>query len=414
MKILHVLESYLPQVNGMSEVVRQLSERLVQWGHEVWVATSIDQRRVEKTIGGVKIVEFDLAGNLVRGIFGAKKEYQDFLLSSQFDVVTFFAAQQWATDLALPILDRIKAKKVFVPTGFSGFYQPEYSGYFEQMKTWIKGFDHSVFLSHDYRDINFARENGVVKLGVIPNGADEREFVPPSGSRLRQALGIPAQNRILLLVGSHTGKKGHREAIEIFRRLKSSQGITLLLVGNVSSPGTGLQKWVKLGKEIAKKLIRYQGGGECQGYCQKMERSMVKAGTHRQLLVRKLDRQMTLEAYFEADLFLFPSNIECSPIVLFEANAAGTPFFVTDVGNSVEINRWLEGGVVLPTRFSRDGLSHADIEGSAALIDEWLERPSDLKKLGVQGQKKWREQFTWEGITRQYEALYQELTKHES
>ena len=40
----------------------------------------------------------------------------------------------------------------------------------------------NVFLSNDYQDINFARENGVKKIILIPNGASEDEFIDePTG-----------------------------------------------------------------------------------------------------------------------------------------------------------------------------------------------------------------------------------------
>jgi len=39
MKILHTVESYTPSINGMQQVVKQLSERLVLLGHDVTVAT---------------------------------------------------------------------------------------------------------------------------------------------------------------------------------------------------------------------------------------------------------------------------------------------------------------------------------------------------------------------------------------
>ena len=61
------------------------------------------------------------------------------------------------------------------------------------------------------------------------------------------------------------------------------------------------------------------------------------------ILILNIDREETVAFYQTADLFLFPSNIECSPIVLFEAMASKTPFLVTDVGNSKEIISWSEG-----------------------------------------------------------------------
>ena len=70
MKILHTVEFYHPSVGGMQEVVRQISERLVALGHQVTVATTALPERTEKEINGVKIVEFKISGNAVRGMSG--------------------------------------------------------------------------------------------------------------------------------------------------------------------------------------------------------------------------------------------------------------------------------------------------------------------------------------------------------
>src|SRR3989338_1868739 len=107
MRILHTVESYFPSLNGMQEVAQQISERLVCEGHEVTIATSFHSDRKQYVINGVAIEQFRIRGNMVRGIDGKKLEIQryiDLLRSPKFDIVTNFAAQQWATDLALPIL----------------------------------------------------------------------------------------------------------------------------------------------------------------------------------------------------------------------------------------------------------------------------------------------------------------------
>src|SRR5665647_3566584 len=146
MKILHTVQSYLPSRHGMQEVVTQLSENLLKMGHDVTIATVYDENRTSNVINGVKIAEFKIKGNFVSGMTGEIGLYQNFLKSNDFDIITNFAAQQWATDLMLPILKELKAKKVFVPTGFSALNIPSYKAYFENMKTWMKGYDANVFL----------------------------------------------------------------------------------------------------------------------------------------------------------------------------------------------------------------------------------------------------------------------------
>ena len=122
MRILHTVELYSPSVGGIQEVVKQISERLVKLGHDITVATSKLPNRKSNRIKGVNIKEFDISGNLVRGIEGEKEKYKKYLINSEFDIITNFAAQQWASDIMLTIVDKIHAKKVFVPTVFSGLY----------------------------------------------------------------------------------------------------------------------------------------------------------------------------------------------------------------------------------------------------------------------------------------------------
>ena len=392
MKILHTVESYLPAINGMVKVVQELSERLAQKGHQLTVATSYHPQRTQSIINKVKINQFKIKGKAVTGYQAEKKElqrYQDFLLQSDFDIITNFAAQQWATDLALPILSRIKAKKVFVPTGFSGLYLPVYKTYFKKMPCWMKKYDMNVFLSNNYRDINFARENGVKKRVLIPNGASAEEFLSAQRIDMRKQLGIPSGHFLILLIGAHTGAKGHRETIDIFRKATITNA-TLLIVANPS--------WNRCARHCF--LTKYI-------FNVLPKRRVDK----KQLIITSLSRQETINAYKIADLFLFPSNIECSPLVLFEAMASKTPFLVTDVGNSKEIIDWSKSGKLLPTMIGLQGFSHAQINQSAKVLENIYNNKYQREIMAESGYKAWQKQFTWEKITKRYEKLYQSLLK---
>lgn len=388
MKILHTVEFYHPLQGGMQEVVKQLSEGLVKLGHKVTVATTKLSKRKNKIINGVKIEEFSIEGNLVKGFKGEIERYKEFLINSDFDIVTNFAAQQWASDLAFDILDKIKGKKVFVPTGFSGFYMPQYKDYFKDMKGWIKKYDMNVFVSNNYRDINFARNNGVKKIKLIPDGASEEEFLGQDTIDIKEKLNIRKNNFLILHVGSHTGLKGHREAIEIFEKAKITN-TTFLIVGN-------------------------SFGGGCTNYCFIKEKlfnlSPKRLSDKKRLIVTSLSREETVSAYKQADLFLFPSNLERSGLVLFESMASKTPFLVTDVGWAKEIIKCSKAGVLLPTRKDKRGYSFAKIEESARKL-EYLYKKNDKRKKMIEcGFKVWKKRFTWGKITKEYEKLYKNLS----
>src|ERR1041385_4385379 len=160
LKSAHCVESYFPSKGGMPEVVKQLSERMAAKGHDVIVFTSQNPERKPGAVNGVKIISFPVSGNKVEGIKGNTEDYFLALKNGNYDVLVFFAAQQWATDAVIDKLDELPGKKIFVPTGFSHFYNPDYHSYYEHVKTWMKSFDMNVFLSDNYQDINFARANG--------------------------------------------------------------------------------------------------------------------------------------------------------------------------------------------------------------------------------------------------------------
>lgn len=385
MKILHTVESYLPARHGMAEVVRQLSEGLVGRGHHVTVATSTNPARNTNHLNGVQVVSFELSGNTATQIQGNASDYVEFVKSGQFEIITCFAAQQWATDTLLPYLGALKARKVFVPTGFSALHSPAYQAYYAKMADWMHQFDANVFLSATNQDARFAREHGIINGIVIPNGASWAEFGPHSSTYLRKQLGIDPEATLLLHVGSYTGQKGHIEALDIYLGARVANSV-LLFVGQDPD-------------QI------YQAFGRKRRYLE-IPRQRLLSG--KKVMVRTLSRQDTVQAFKEADLFLFPSRIECSPIVLFEAAAAGTPFLTTDVGNAREIAEWTGGGWIIPTD-TRNHKGYARIEAGSRQLEDLIRQSELRKEMGNRALVIWQEKFTWERITDRYEELYQSL-----
>src|SRR5438094_310833 len=80
MRILFCCEFYAPSVGGAQEVVRQVSERLAERGHQVTIATMKLAGRNDRTINGVRVEGFAISGNAVRGFEGEVGRYQQFLL----------------------------------------------------------------------------------------------------------------------------------------------------------------------------------------------------------------------------------------------------------------------------------------------------------------------------------------------
>ena len=383
LNIAHCVESYAPALGGMPEVVKQLSERMVRMGHRVTVFTSAHDGRGSDMINGVHIRSFPIKGNVVVGISGDVRPYVQAMTTGDFDVVTCFAAQQWATDALLPHLHDIRAKKVFVPTGFSALHDPRWTGYYAHMPSWLAAMDLNVFLSNNYQDIAFAKAHGLTNHTVIPNGAAAEEFDRPIEHDFRAAHGIGSDRTMVLHIGSYTGIKGHREAIRMFIRAATGKAV-LVLVGN--------------GVKTLEHFFNSH-------YSYAILKGMARLKRKRILFI-ETDRARTVDALKQADLFLFPSQVECSPIVLFEAMASGVPFLASRAGNAEEIVTWSKGGRTIPGRRDGEQRERSDVAAGARMLGELLADKQRMKSLGEAGRKAWRERFTWQHIAERYVAEY--------
>ncbi len=437
MRILLACESYYPSVGGVQEVIRQLAERLVERGHRVTVATSHLADRTARIVNGVEIVEFRISGNAALGMQGDLQSYRTLVMEGEHDVFMVKAAQQWALDALIPVLERIRKPKVLVPCGFSGLYEPVFAEYFRRMPEVLAKFDHLIFYASDYRDINLARQCGLIHYSVIPNGASEREFNAAPDPQFRRRHRIAEDAFVVLTVGSLTGFKGHRELTEAFEQARFSGRQAALVLNGARIDRTG----VKL-KGLRDALrARYSQGGLVALIKGIVKTLLIRAGMGRLLLraghqiepartyellrpeVRRIGRTGSgkaaflvdfprselVQAYLASDLFVFASNIEYSPLVLFEAAAAGLPFLSVPVGNAEEIARWTQAGEICPAPQDRRGYTRVDPAVLAGHIERLAADPQRLEALGKQGRRNWAEKFTWERITDQYEAVFHRL-----
>jgi glycosyltransferase involved in cell wall biosynthesis len=126
-------------------------------------------------------------------------------------------------------------------------------------------------------------------------------------------------------------------------------------------------------------------------------------------MIVDLQRAELVQAYFNSDLFVFASNIEYSPLVLFEAAAAGLPFLTVPVGNSVEIAEWTGGGVVCPAPQDERGYTRVDPAVLADHISRLAASPGLLVSLSREGHRNWSDRFTWDVVCDRYEALFTRL-----
>lgn len=383
MKFALVSQYYWPHLGGAQKVVQELGESLVALGHEVEIITSFDQSRTSNEYQGVRIKTFNISGNLVNGLFGDISDYQKYITTNTFDYIFIYAAQQWGLDALIPVLDKIKAKKVHVPCGYSGFYNPSYKSYFEHMASVLKKFDLLIYHSENYFDYQYATSLGLNNLKVIPNGASEDEFSTHLTKNLRSRFNISVNDKLLITVGTPPYSKGHLDLLKVFKDDFFDHHYTLVLNGNYKLSGM---------KSFIKEMIKFIIGKSIFNIS--IYALWLKVFRNKKVLLTNLNRADLLSLMNEADLFLFMSHVEYSPLVLFETAAAGTPFVSVPCGNANEIAQWTQAGIVIEkTQF-------------LASIQNLLSNNLLYEQLAMNGVKNFRQRYNWKTIMNEYhEAL---------
>jgi glycosyltransferase involved in cell wall biosynthesis len=418
MQILIGTDYYYPSIGGQQIVLKEIAERLVKLGHKVTIVTSKMHSRQANNYNGVNIIEFDIKGSYVHGIQGKVSDYQNFMLSNKFDVIMIKAAQGWTIDALIPILNKIKTRKVFIPCGFSALYDPFYSEYYNIMPAILRQFDHLIFYASDYRDINFAREHNINNFSMIPNGASEIEFSVPKESDFRERLNIKENSIVILTVGTFTGGKGHYELAQAFQIANFDQPATLILNGNQPSISPKLnvnvliKEYLKMGPRSMLKRI-YRDLLFTFGLVKKLKerdwtniaKEVNSEKSNKNIIITDLQRPDVIQAFLNSDLFVFASNIEYSPLVLFESAAAGLPFLTVPVGNAKEIINWTKGGILCPAPANSNGRVNVDPQILAEEIMKLANDPHKRELLGKEGKKNWGNKLTWGKITLEYEKV---------
>ena len=259
---------------------------------------------------------------------------------------------------------------------------------FSQIPNYLRNYAAHILHSSVYRDAQFYRDNDI-PFHVITNAASETEFNSPTQINFRKKYGIAENVPLLLTVGSHTGYKGHRLVIEAFREANIGKSV-LVIIGNTVSNDNCLM--------------------DCK---RRAWRSYLYSMGKKKVLVLDIPRDEVIAAYQAADVFVFGSNIECSPLVLFEAMASATPFIASNAGNSEEIAQWSEAGFIVQSEVNENGYVYASRTEFAQKIENVLADKNTLEKMKQKGKENWKKRFTWDFISTEYEKLYSEvITNH--
>lgn len=218
----------------------------------------------------------------------------------------------------------------------------------------------AVLESHVRRMPWAARRFVTVANGISP--------APPTRARdaVRQELGIAADERIALTVGSLTRAKAQHVLIDAFARIaRETPGARLWLAGE-GALRADLEARIR--REGLENRVRLLGA-----------------------------RSDTAALMSACDVFVLSSVREGLPVTVLEAMRAGRPVIATEAGGSAEAVEDRVTGRIVPMR---------DAASLATALREVLGNPEVAARMGRAGEERWARQFTAERMVRETEALY--------
>jgi glycosyltransferase involved in cell wall biosynthesis len=183
------------------------------------------------------------------------------------------------------------------------------------------------------------------------------------------------------------GEKGHLDTLRVFKRLPVSKA-TFISVGPTRPDDGNYKTFAEQASQV---------------------NSRRKFLGKRVVMVDGDAREDIRDLLKMSDVFVFLSNIECSPLVLFESAAAGVPFVATPAGNSAEIAEWTGAGVIVKAHPSHNSRVVADQKDSLIKLSRLAHSRKLRLELGRAGKKAWQEKYTWERLTKEYLTLYDEM-----
>jgi glycosyltransferase involved in cell wall biosynthesis len=233
----------------------------------------------------------------------------------------------------------------------------------KRMEREIAMADAIIVTSESARSTYLSRGISESKLHVVRLGWEPSVFA--GGSKKQKTDEVR-----LLFVGGVSLFKGMRYLLDAFVKLRGRYGsrVTLDIVGGLDRNASSLMRNLPEG-----------------------------------VFLRGRKRQEELkECYSAADIFVFPSLIEGSAMVVYEAMGSGLPVVTTRMAGSV-VRDGIDGFVVTPAD------SGQLAEKVAVLIDD-----SDLRERMGTSAKKWAMEFTWDAYRARFltevEKIYQKAT----
>ncbi|MBB6062456.1 glycosyltransferase involved in cell wall biosynthesis [Thermosipho japonicus] len=295
---------YFPQKNGVSTAIKLYKEEMEKLGHNVFLFVpkySKNYKRNEKNVFEFPAIKFlfekeqRIALPISTDIFKIKKLNLDIIHSQD----------PFSMGILAEFLSRIlKIKHVGTHHTMYEYYRnylpliirPTLKQTQKMIKNWCLKLDKVISPTNNIKNLLVSYGVPEEHVVVIPTGIDVNKFNKPIEWNIKEEYNIKPNEKILLFVGRLGPEKNVDFLINVFHKIfQEEKNIKFIIIGD----GTERHKLEEI-------VIEYS-----------LQKNIIFAGAQ--------PREKVIDAYKQADLFIFASYTETQGLVILESMAAGTP-----------------------------------------------------------------------------------------
>lgn len=379
-----VTPTFLPYLGGQEVYVQELSENLVQRGHEVTIFTTDAVSRIpfkraitkQQEGDAFTVIRFPCYGFLYSYIPIAPRLIFSILSKkiSHYHIVHVHGFGHFTSDIVALMRRTFKVPVVLTThglhqeTGQQGILRSLLWSYYRDtcVRFTLNTVDRVLVLSPD--EIRYLARFGSdvqEKVKVVPIGVATEEFSHP---KPRTHIGRP----MVLYVGRIYPGKGLEFLIEAISRLKQYNPLAMF-VGEKTEFAKALQEQAT-NMGVAKNVI----------------------------LTGFVDEKEKMRLISEATVFCLPSKYEGASLAVLEAMAAGKPIVATKTGGLQYL---------VDDRSSGFLVRYGNVDEIAACLEKTITDPGLRNEMGKKG-RAIAERHAWSNVTRMIEGTYLEILRN--
>ncbi|MFA6372902.1 MAG: glycosyltransferase family 4 protein [Methanothrix sp.] len=371
MKILHTPARFHPFVGGVENYVYNLSEKLVERGHDVSVICA-DEPRGLKNYESHKypVRRLNYIGKVANTNITPMLPFE--LLKEDCDIIHTHLPTPWSADCS-SFAATLKRKPLVVTyhnditgSGLDGKIAWLYNQTFLRLLLKIAG---KIIITHpEYLQSSAYLSSYSSKVEVVPVGVDTKKFCPLNIDKSK------ANIFFLSVLDKFHRYKGLADLLKALQIVKKDVPGIKLIVG-----GRG-----KLLEEYRKMAYRLD-----------LENNVEFVGF--------IPEEKIVEYYNRAEIFALPSTTSTQEgfgMVLLEAMACGKPVVTTRiVGISREVHECGAGEIV----------EAGDVRGLAQAINNLIMDKKTAKTMGIRGRRLVEKRYSWDVVAENMLEIYYKL-----